>query len=123
MQVNYCAIVEPMTIYPDDLRQIMVLLDTVLFPTGTVNQFLMKGITDFMREKLEEYDRKQEEEFSSMCVGTWTTSAGKDVDLETETNTEVTLAKDFPYASEEEKKEIQERSAKKVAKKVKRKAK
>lgn len=121
MNINYCAIVEPMAIYPDDLRQIMILLDTVLFPTGTVNQFLMKGITDFMREKLNEYELQQHANFSKIPVGTWTCSECSDEEAAngpgTETNTEVTVSPDFPYPEGTAEKNRAKKKSKKRGKK------
>ncbi len=120
MQVNYCTIIPPMEIYPDDLRRIMVLLETVLFPINTVDQFLMKGITDFMRGKLIDYETRQQDQFKDMYVTTWTCCGGENEDNPAnEANTEVTVAPDYPYATEEEKEEIEERVAKIVAKKRK----
>lgn len=124
MQVNYCNIIPPMEIYPDDLRRIMVLLETVLFPTNTVDQFLMKGITDFMRGKLIDYETRQREQFKDMYVTTWTSVDGEACNLADESNTyesktAVTVATDFPFATEEEQAEIEERVAKRVAKKRK----
>jgi hypothetical protein len=116
LQMNYCQIIPPLDIYPDDLRKIMVLLETVLFPTNTVDQHLMCGITEFMRNKLIEYENRQHEKFSDMRVATWTSSDGEACSPANEANTEVNVAPNFPYASEEEKQEIKAKSVKKAKK-------
>jgi hypothetical protein len=118
MNVNYCAIVEPMNIYPDDLRKIMVLLETVLFPTNTVDQNLMLGITNFMREKLIDYETEQQAKFSNMYEMSVTfTSDGEACNLATESNTEVTVSPDFPYPEGTAEKNRAAKKAKKRGKK------
>jgi len=126
MNINYCAIVKLMEIYPDDLRRIVVLLETVLFPTNKVDQYLMSGITNFMREKLVEYENRQQEHFSDLLKNSavtgaspegnytvsWTTTDEEDVD-----KTEVTVAPDFPYPEgTAEKKRASKKAKKRKAK-------
>ncbi len=113
MQVNYCAIIPPMEIYPDDLRRIMVLLETVLFPTNTIDQFLMQGVTNFIREKLVEYETQRQKDFLSMNAGTLTFSYGEGINTGTETNTEVTVAPDYPYPEGTAEKNRSKKKAKK----------
>jgi hypothetical protein len=119
MNVNYMAIIQPMRIYPHEIQRILDVLETLLWPKDEIDQGVMYVITSFLRSKLEEYEKQQAEEFSSMCVGTWTCCEGEENNPGTETHTEVSVAADFPYATEEEKKEIKKNTAKKAAKKRK----
>lgn len=96
MSVNYCAIIQPMRIYPHEVRDLLKILETLLWPKGEIDQALMFVITTFLRNKLEEYNTQQAEEFSSMCIGTLVSSENR-ADLPSETHTEVTVAPDYPY--------------------------
>lgn len=97
MNVNYMTIVQPMRIYPHEIQRILTVLETLLWPKDEIDQGVMYVITSFLRSKLEEYEKQQAEEFSSMCVGTWTCCDGEENNPGAETNTEVTVSPDFPY--------------------------
>lgn len=51
--INYCAIVQPIEVYPTDLERIIEILESTLWPKNSVDQAVMKGLTNFLRGEIE----------------------------------------------------------------------